>query len=136
METTRVLIKNGIESILYENDENFKQNIVSSLSMKLNYFIEDARSIVKKDLLKSMKITESTNEIKYFISFYEQFKPGKFSFQDGSVINITEENMQSIRNLFESLNPDSRQQMASEIFENAQSFEKHISFANQIKELL
>jgi hypothetical protein len=26
--------------------------------------------------------------------------------------------------------------MASEIFENAQSFEKHISFANQIKELL
>lgn len=136
METTRVLIKNGIESILFENDENFKHNIINSLAMKLNYSMQDVRTAVQKDILKSMKLTENTKEIQHFLSFCECFKPGKYSFQDGSVINITEEDMQNIKGLFEYLNPDSRQQMASKLFKNANLFESHLNFASKMKELL
>lgn len=136
METTRVLIKNGIESILFENDENFKNNIINSLAMKLNYSMQDVRASVQKDILKSVKLTENTKEIQHFLSFCECFKPGKYSFQDGSVINITEEDMQNIKGLFEYLNPDSRQQMASKLFQNANLFESHLNFASKIKELL
>lgn len=136
METTRVLIKNGIESILFENDENFKNNIINSLAMKLNYSMQDVRNAVQKDILKTVKLTENTKQIQHFLSFCECFKPGKYSFQDGSVINISEEDMQDIRGLFESLNPDSRQQMASKLFKNANLFESHLKFATKVKELL
>lgn len=136
MNPSKILLKNGIKSILFENEEQFKQNIVQTLSIKLNDSINDTRSEVEKNLFNEEILTNKTPQIDYFVSFMEAFVPGKFIFQDGSVLNITEENVNDVKELFEQLNPQSREKMASEIFENAQTFLQHINFSKKVKNLL
>ena len=136
MNTTQLLLKNGIKSILFENEENFKSNVVQTLAIKLNDSINETRSEMQRNLFSEEHLTKKSPHIEYFVSFLEAFHPGKFTFQDGSILNITEENVKDIKELFEQLNPESRQKMASEIFENAQTFKQHIDFSKKAKELL
>lgn len=136
MNPTKILLKNGIKSILFENEEQFKTNIVQTLSIKLNDSINDVKTEVEKNLFSEEILTNKTPQIDYFVSFMEAFVPGTFVFQDGSVLNITEQNVKEVKELFEQLNPESREKMASEIFQNAQTFSQHIDFSKKVQELL
>lgn len=136
MNTTQILLKNGIKSILFENEENFKSNVVQTLAIKLNDSINETRQEMQKNLFSEEYLTQKSPNIEYFVSFLEAFRPSKFTFQDGSILNITEENVKDIKELFEQLNPTSREKMASEIFENALTFKQHIDFSKKAKELL
>jgi len=136
MEIKKILLKNGLKSMLYENQDDFRNNIIQVLAMKLNDCIDDTRIEVQKHLLIKEKLTENTSNMQYFLSFLEAFKPGKFSFKDGSVLNINEENVKDIKELFEQLNPTSRKKLVSNIFESSNNFVQHIQFSKKVKELI
>lgn len=134
-EITKVLLKNGIFEMINENDEYFKKNIRNSLFLKMNNFLNETKKEIKHNLLFDELSTQETPQVKYFLSFVESFEPGKFTFQDGSNINITKEDMTNLVGLFEQLNPEKRQLLASDLFQNAQKFESNLNFAKKVKEI-
>lgn len=134
-EITKVLLKNGIFEMINENDEYFKKNIRNSLFLKMNNFLNETKKEIKHNLLFDELSTQETPQVKYFLSFVESFEPGKFTFQDGSNINITKEDMTDLVGLFEQLNPEKRQLLASDLFQNAQKFESNLNFAKKVKEI-
>jgi hypothetical protein len=135
-EITKILLKNGLMAMINENEDYFKTNIFQSLSLKVNDSINDVKQEFEKKLFLEDKKTLKTKELEYFISFVECFRPGNFNFQDGSNLNITEEDMSLIKALFEKLNPEKRQQMVSTLFESAENFYGNIKFAKKAKGLL
>jgi len=137
MNTTHILLKNGIQSMfMEENEKHFQENITQALAIKLNDCIDDVRKSVSKKLLETKITTNGSDQLNEFISFVEDFKEGKFLFQDGSSINITENEMVMIKKLFESLNAENREKMIHKIFKNSNEFKQHLKFANDSKGLL
>lgn len=135
-EITKILLKNGIKEMINENEEYFKQNITHSLSLKLNSCISETKKEIQKNIFTEEFTTEPTQEIKYFVSFLEAFKPGKFTFKDGSSINISEEDLNHVTKLFEKLNPEKRQILVKDLFESAYTFESNLNFAQKVKGLV
>jgi len=134
---TKILLKNGINEMIRENELYFKENITQTLAIKLNSAINEAKnSFYNQMLLPKQQKTKDTKSLKVFVSFLESFKPGKFKFKDDSVINITEADIESIKKLFENLNSKNREKMVKEIFENPTIFKQHIEFSKSTKGLL
>jgi hypothetical protein len=65
----------------------------------------------------------------------ENFEGGKVILKDNSVINITENEKELVKNLFESLNSENRKKMTQEIFNNTTTFKQHIKFAQETRKL-
>lgn len=135
MNPSKILLKNGIREMVSENEANFKTNIEQALALKLNNSIQEARESFANKILVKDGITPETNELKEFLDFIQNAGPGKIIFQDDSVININDLELEKIKNLFESLNPKNRIIMAQEILKNAKSFKEHIQFAEKVKGL-
>lgn len=134
--TNKILLKNGIFEMLSENEENFKNSIAQVLAIKLNDSMTLVREEVSKNLLNSEAYTTDSQNIKHFVEFVESQVSGKFICQDGSNINITENDVEKLKNLFESLNPENREKMAKDVFKTSTSFRQHVEFAKNTKELL
>lgn len=135
MNIARTLLKNGIKEIISENEEYFKQNIEQALAVKLNDSIFAVRQEVANRLFEETQDTKPSEQLQEFVNFIETFKPGKFSFKDGSVINITEKEKELVKDLFENLNAKNRDQMINEIFNSTLNFKQHIEFAQQTRKL-
>lgn len=135
MNISKTLLKNGIREMISENEEYFKQNIEQALAVKLNDSIFAVRQEVSNRLFEETIETKQTQELQEFVHFVETFKPGKFSFKDGSVLNITENEKELVKDLFENLNAKNRDQMLNEIFESSLNFKQHIEFAQQARKL-
>lgn len=118
-----------------ENDEIFKKNIQQSLAIKLNESISNVNKEVSKHLLETRTSTDKTLELNEFLDFIKNFRPGKHTLKDGSIINITESEKDSIKDLFESLNTENRKRMIQEIFESGSFFKEHVEFAQQSRKL-
>ena len=135
MNISRTLLKNGIKEMISENEEYFKQNIEQALAVKLNDSIFAVRQEVANRLFEETQDTKPSEQLEEFVNFVEKFKPGKFSFKDGSVLNITEKEKELLKDLFENLNAKNRDQMLNEIFANSLNFKQHIEFAQQTRKL-
>lgn len=135
-DTNKILIKNGIREIISENEETFKNSISQALAMKLNTSIQTVRNEISKNILQNESCTKESEDITNFINVVESLVPGKFICKDGSNINITENDIIKIKNLFESLNPENRQKMAQEIFKSSIVIKNHLDFAQKSKELI
>lgn len=135
MNISRTLLKNGIKEMISENEEYFKQNIEQALAVKLNDSIFAVRQEVANRLFEETQDTKPSEQLQEFVNFVETFKPGKFSFKDGSVLNITEKEKELLKNLFENLNAKNRDQMLNEIFANSLNFKQHIEFAQLTRKL-
>lgn len=135
MNISRTLLKNGIKEMISENEGYFKQNIEQALAVKLNDSIFAVRQEVANRLFEEDNNTNNSKELLEFVDFVEKFKPGKFSFKDGSVLNITENEKELIKELFETLSAANRDRMLHEIFENSLNFKQHIEFAQQTRKL-
>jgi hypothetical protein len=133
---TKILLKNGINGMIREDEDYFKDNIIHSLSLKLNAAINEASVSLKERLLFSEKITPYRSGIPVLVTFMEHFKPGKYKFEDDTVININESDVKNIKKLFEQLNPNNRLKMAKDIFKNSTSFKQHIEFSKSAKGIL
>lgn len=134
--TTKLLLKHGVKSLLAENNNFFKQNIIQTLAIKLDKTVKDSKNLVERKLFFRDTNTENTKELKEFIDFINDFKGGVYNFKNGSSINITESEIHSLKQLFESLNPRNRQKMISEIFEDGIKFKEHINFSQKVTKLL
>jgi len=134
--TTKLLLKHGVRSLLAENNNFFKQNIIQTLAIKLDKTVKESKNLVERKLFQRDTITENTEELREFLDFINNFKGGVYNFKNGSSINITESEIQSLKQLFESLNPQNRQKMISEIFEDGIKFKEHINFSQKVMKLL
>lgn len=133
---TKILLKNGINGMIRKDEDYFKDNIIHSLSLKLNAAINEASVSLREKLLLSEKTTPYNPGVPVLVTFMENFKPGKYKFEDDTVINITESDVENIKILFEQLNPQNRLKMAKEIFKNSTSFRQHIEFSKSAKGIL
>ena len=128
MDTTRLLLQNGIKSMLVEEQSDFQQNITQALALKLNDSISTIRKSVTERIFEKSETTETSLELNEFLNFINSF--------EGSNINITENEMENIKKLFESLNPTNRQLMVSEIFKSPATFKQHLNFASSTKGMI
>jgi hypothetical protein len=134
------LIQRGINELIEENDDLFKQNLMYALAFKLNESIEYAKIDIQNKLLQvPQQNTEITEEIQILLNFlegYSQSPTDKILLKDNSVININEEDIKSVKMLFENLSPKNRQIMAESIFDNNESFKQHINFYKNSEALI
>jgi|LakMenE18May11ns_1017448.scaffolds.fasta_scaffold9779550_3 hypothetical protein len=135
MDISKTLLKNGIKEMLSENEAYFKQNIEQALAVKLNESIFSVREEVSNRLFENEQSTEETPDLQKFIHFMENFESGRVILKDNSVINITENEKELVKNLFESLNSENRKKMTQEIFNNTTTFKQHIKFAQETRKL-
>ena len=135
MNISKTLLKNGIKEILSENDNYFKTNIEQALAVKLNDSISSVREEVCSRLFEDTETIQSSSNLSEFINFIQSFKAGNFIFEDGSVINITENEKELVKNLFENLNTKNKNLMVNQLFTNSTTFKQHIEFAQQTRKL-
>jgi hypothetical protein len=133
---TTLLLKHGIEGLLSKNEDFFKQNITQALAMKLNESVGETKKAVAKTLLYRQENTKPSENLVEFINFVNKFKPGNYTFKNGSSINITESEMNLLKSLFESLSPENREKMISDILEDGTLFKQHITFSQKVRKLL
>ncbi len=127
------LIKNGIQALVEEEEQYFKKNIVQSLSMKLNDAISDVLTETSKNLFyKHSSLTDSP-ELKTFLSIIS--KPEKIQLKDNSIINITENEIELLKGLFENLNTENKKRMIESVFSSPAAFNQHIEFYKKSKGL-
>lgn len=136
MNNTKLLLKSGIENIIFKNDESFKQSIIKVLSTKLNETIKETELLVSKSLLYRESVTPENPTLNEFVDFVTNFKPGNYKFQSGSNINITDSDIMHLKNLFESLNVKNRERMVSELFTDGTTFKQHLIFSQKVRNLL
>ena len=83
MTNNKLLLKSGIENIIFKNDESFKQSIIKVLSTKLNESIKETELLVSKSLLYRESVTPENPTLNEFVDFVTNFKPGNYKFQNG-----------------------------------------------------
>lgn len=134
------LIKKGVEELIEDNQEFFKQNLIYALSMKMNESVEATRTDIQNKIFKpAFKETELTEDVKNFINFlngYKNEKTDKILLKNNSVININESEIKALQMLFEGLNPKNRQKMAETIFNDQETFKQHINFYKDTESLI
>jgi hypothetical protein len=133
---TELLLKHGIKGLLSKNEDSFKQNISQALAMKLNETIEETKTLISKDLLYKSENTKISDDLLEFVNFVKNFTPGNYTFKNGSSINITDYEMNLLKELFESLNSDNRNKMVLEILTDGSAFKQHITFSQKVQNLI
>jgi hypothetical protein len=133
---TKILLKNGIHGMIREDEDYFKNNIIQSLSFKLNDALQEASNALKEKVLVSKTTTPDAKSLKIFVEFVNNFKTGKFKFKDETVINITESDIENIKYLFEGLSPKNRIKMTQEVFKSSNNFRQHIEFSKSAKGII
>lgn len=136
MDSTKILLTNGIKSIIFDGEDHFQKSITEALALKLNNSFQVVRKSFSSKLFEESFETSQSSELTEFLSFCDNFIPGVHSFQDGSVLNITENDLNVLKNLFESLNIENRKKMIQEIFKDKNTFRQHVEFGNSSKGLL
>lgn len=127
------LIKNGIQALVEEEEQYFKKNIVQSLSMKLNDAISDVLTETNKNLFYKHSSLADSPELKTFLSIIS--KPEKIQLKDNSIINITENEIELLKGLFENLNTENKKTMIESVFSSPAVFNQHIEFYKKSKGL-
>jgi|688.fasta_scaffold599118_2 hypothetical protein len=140
MNLNKNIIQSGINDLIKENEELFKQNLIYVLTNKLNETVNNLEHDVKKILLKPKKqdtlVTENIEQFIEFINSYKNHKEHRLMLKNKAVINITESEIMSLKILFESLNAKNREKMAKSIFENAENLKNHVEFYSKVKGLI
>jgi hypothetical protein len=135
MTLTKILLKNGIKEMISENEDHFKKNIEYALSLKLNDSIREVKNTVSEKLFENHTFTNNSEELQEFLKFAQEAGEGKAIFQDGSLLNITEKQIELVKSLFECLNPKNRAHMVKEVLQSSAKFKQHVEFAEKIKGL-
>jgi hypothetical protein len=139
MNLTTNILSNGIKQLLSEDDNAFKKGMSQCLSLKLNSAIEEINQAVAEKLFENFESTPQSNELKYFVNFVKNYDPKtnfKLKLKNQSVINISESDMDSLKNLFESLSSQNRDKMVKDILESPYRLKQNISFYQKAKKLL
>lgn len=138
-ELSNIVLKNGIQSLIYESDEAFQKSLINTLSFKLNEAINEAKNSFAQNLLVTKEETKSTKEIEYFANFVENYDPVSnysLKLKNNNIINIKEHELQILKETFNALNSKNRQTMVSNLLNDEYGLRKTISFYKKAKEIL
>jgi hypothetical protein len=133
---TKILLKNGVNGLLNEEDEYFKENICQALAFKLNESLEQTQKEATSLIFVKESPTPESQELTEFLNFVNNPESRKYEFKNNSVINITEYDINAVKTLFESLDAKNREMMVKEIFKDSTNFKKHVDFYAQVKGLI
>lgn len=127
------LLKNGINALLEQEEDYFKKNVIHSLSIKLNDAITETLNESYKNLFVREESLQKTKELEIFVSLLES--PSKIQLKDNSIINIDENQIKALKELFDNLNLKNKRLMTESVFESINSFNNHIDFYQRAKGL-
>jgi ribosomal protein S20 len=134
-----IILKSGIQSLIYESDEAFKKSLINSLSFKLNEAIKEVQETTSSGILHLEEKTEINEDVGNFIMFvenYESKSSTKLNFKNNTSINISEQDMEKLKVLFNSLNSDNRKTMTKTLFENAYGLKNTLNFYEMAKKVI
>lgn len=134
-----IILKSGIQSLIYESDEAFKKSLINSLSFKLNEAIKEVQETTSSGILHLEEKTEINEDVGNFIMFvenYESKSSTKLNFKNNTSINISEQDMEKLKVLFNSLNSDNRKIMTKTLFENAYGLKNTLNFYEMAKKVI
>jgi len=125
------ILRNGIKTLMEEDDSSFKKSLVRCLSLKLNTAINETQKDFTKRLFEHNESTKITEDIKYFVNFVENYDPitnNRLKLKNHSYININESELKMLTDLFDSLSGKNKQLMAFEILQSPNNIKKNIEF--------
>jgi len=134
-----IILKSGINSLIYENDDSFKKSLTNSLSFKLNEAIKEIENEFSSKLMYKNDDTILDNNIKELINFFENYNPKTnttFYFKNNTRINIQEQQLNDLKDLFNSLNSKNRSILAEDIFKNVGSMKRTLEFYEKAKRII
>lgn len=134
-----IILKSGISSLIYENEESFKKSLINSLSFKLNEALKEVQHSFASKILVSEETTVVNKDIKTLLEFidsYESNSNNSLNFKNGSTINIKENEIEKIKFLFNSLNPKNRELMAKELLEDYAGFKRSMEFYDKAQRII
>jgi len=139
MNLSTIILKSGINSLMYESDDSFKKSLVNSLSFKLNEAVKEVQKELSSKILLIKDSTEINEDILMFLEFIDNYNPKtnkNLKCKNGTTINITENDLTKIKFLFDSLNSKNRQMMVKELFENQGGLKRTLDFYDKAKKAI
>lgn len=134
-----IILKSGLTSMLYEDEDIFKKSLVNCLSFKLNEALREASQTTTSTMLFKEEKTKVTSEIKTLVDFFENYN-SKTNFslplKNNTSINIQEQNVVKLKELFNSLNSQNREVMAKTLLENANGLKRTLNFYENAKRII
>jgi len=133
---TNLILKNGINSLIFENENSFKKSLTNSLSIKLNNAISEVEKEFKEKMFESTFYTELDEDMNYFLEFVENYDSkinNKLKFKNNTTINIKDTEMKDLKEFFNSLNPSNRKVLVKSILENSGELKKNLNFYQMAK---
>ena len=125
------ILRNGIKTLIEEDDTSFKKSLVRCLSLKLNTAIKEVQKDFAEKLFEENQPMESIPEVEYFVSFVENYDPktnNRLKLKNQSYINITESELKILTSLFDSLSTKNKKTMVMEILSSPSKIRKNIEF--------
>lgn len=136
---SNIVLKNGIQSLIYESDDAFRKSLINTLSFKLNEAINEAKQTFAENLLVTKEETKNTKEIEYFATFVENYNPEanySLKLKNNSSINIKEHELEVLKEMFNALNSENRQTMVSNLLKDELGLRKTISFYKRARGII
>ena len=131
-----IVLRSGIQSLIYESDGAFKKSLINTLSFKLTEAIKDIKQSFASNLFHKEIKTEVTPEIEYFINFVENYNSktnNLLKLKNQSSINIKDHELEILKEMFDCLNVKNRQLMVEELLKNETGIKKQITFYKKAK---
>lgn len=136
---SEIILKSGLNSLVYENDEAFKKSLVNSLSFKLNEALKEVNKSTASNILFTEEKTELNDDVKKLIEFFENYNPKtnfSLTLKNNISINIQEQDVEKLKTMFNALNSKNRRLMAKELLENTAKFKNTLNFYENAKRII
>jgi hypothetical protein len=136
---SEIILKSGLQSLIYENDDAFKKSLINTLSFKLNEALKEVNKSLSSNILFKDEKTEISEDVKTLIEFFENYNPKtnySLKLKNNVNINISEQDLSKLKKLFNSFNPENRKRMAKELLENSTKFKNTLNFYENAKGLI
>jgi lysyl-tRNA synthetase class I len=136
---SEIILKSGLQSLIYENDDAFKRSLINTLSFKLNEALKEVNKSLSSNILFKDEKTEISEDVKTLIEFFENYNPKtnySLKLKNNVNINISEQDLSKLKKLFNSFNSENRKIMAKELLENSAKFKNTLNFYENVKGLI
>lgn len=134
-----LILESGIKDLIKENDLAFKRSLINSLSLKLNESIKDIEKEFKSKMMLNIEQNVSSNQIKEFVEFVENYDSklkNKLKLKNGTLINISESDFNSLKKMFDTLNNKNREIFVGEITESPAKLKSNLEFYKKAQRIL
>lgn len=136
---SEIILKSGLNSLIYENDEAFKKSLINSLSFKLNEALKEVNKTTSSKILFTEETTELNEDVKRLVEFFNNYDPKTNSYltlKNNININIQEHEVNKLKTLFNGLSAKNRKLMAKELLENTAKFKNTLNFYENARRII